>query len=749
MSLASLLLKILSISFFLTTTVFSAVVEKFIIDGNKRISDETVIMFSNVSLKDEITNKKINLILKDLYKTNYFENVNVSFEDKTLLIKVKEYPIIQKINYTGVKSKTLLEAITLNKLIKDKSPYNLFVLNNEKDRINKTIKELGYFNSKIDTYVEKLNDNLVIVNFNIDLRKKAKIKKISFIGNKIFKDRKLKRLIVSSEYKFWKIISGRKYLNLQFMEIDKRLLKNYYLNNGYYNATINSSFAKLVNDNEFELIFNIDAKNKFLFGEIKLDLPIDFDEKNFESINNLFRKIKNQPYSINAISKILDEIDEISSLRQYQHIKATVNENIISNKINLTFKIQETEKFFVKKINIYGNSVTQENVIRNQLEIDEGDPFNEILANKSINNLKSLNFFKNVTQDVIDGDDLNTKILDIFVEEKPTGEISASAGVGTTGSSIGFGIKENNFLGKGLSLDSNFLISSESFKGKLGIVNPNYKNTDKSLYFNIESLENDNLKNYGYKSNKTGFNVGTNFEYLRDFRLGIGSSNFYEKIETNDTASAAQQKQKGNYWDSFLNLDFNYDKRNQKFQTTSGFKSHYILDVPLVSDNNTLKNYYDYSYYFDLFDQNISTFSIMLNSAISITGDDIKLSERINLPSRKLRGFEVGRVGPRDGNDFIGGNYAAAINFSSTIPQFFEESQNVDFLFFIDTANVWGVDYDNALDDIYSGSIRSSTGVALDWFSPIGPLNFSLAYPITKDDGDKTETFRFNLGTTF
>ncbi len=749
MSLASLLLKILSISFFLTTTVFSAVVEKFIIDGNKRISDETVIMFSNVSLKDEITNKKINLILKDLYKTNYFENVNVSFEDKTLLIKVKEYPIIQKINYTGVKSKTLLEAITLNKLIKDKSPYNLFVLNNEKDRINKTIKELGYFNSKIDTYVEKLNDNLVIVNFNIDLRKKAKIKKISFIGNKIFKDRKLKRLIVSSEYKFWKIISGRKYLNLQFMEIDKRLLKNYYLNNGYYNATINSSFAKLVNDNEFELIFNIDAKNKFLFGEIKLDLPIDFDEKNFESINNLFRKIKNQPYSINAISKILDEIDEISSLRQYQHIKATVNENIISNKINLTFKIQETEKFFVKKINIYGNSVTQENVIRNQLEIDEGDPFNEILANKSINNLKSLNFFKNVTQDVIDGDDLNTKILDIFVEEKPTGEISASAGVGTTGSSIGFGIKENNFLGKGLSLDSNFLISSESFKGKLGIVNPNYKNTDKSLYFNIESLENDNLKNYGYKSNKTGFNVGTNFEYLRDFRLGIGSSNFYEKIETNDTASAAQQKQKGNYWDSFLNLDFNYDKRNQKFQTTSGFKSHYILDVPLVSDNNTLKNYYDYSYYFDLFDQNISTFSIMLNSAISITGDDIKLSERINLPSRKLRGFEVGRVGPRDGNDFIGGNYAAAINFSSTIPQFFEESQNVDFLFFIDTANVWGVDYDNALDDVYSGSIRSSTGVALDWFSPIGPLNFSLAYPITKDDGDKTETFRFNLGTTF
>ena len=137
----------------------------------------------------------------------------------------------------------------------------------------------------------------------------------------------------------------------------------------------------------------------------------------------------------------------------------------------------------------------------------------------------------------------------------------------------------------------------------------------------------------------------------------------------------------------------------------------------------------------------------MLSSAKSIKNKDIKLSERINIPSSKLRGFESGRIGPKDGDDFIGGNYASSLNFSSTIPQFFEESQNIDFLFFFDVANIWGVDYDSALDD--EGSIRSSTGIALDWFTPIGPLNFSLALPITKKNGDKTETFRFNLGTSF
>ena len=740
-------IKVIIFYIFFLTCVYSEIIDKISINGNDRISNKTVQMFANIELKDEISNNKLNQILKDLYETNFFENVKVQFENNTLTIVVNEYPIIQNINYNGIKSKTLLEEINFEKLIREKSPYNNITIEAEKNRLDNKIKEIGYYNSKIGITVENLDNNLVNINFNIELGDKAKIKKISFIGNKIFKDNKLKRLIASREYKFWKFISGRKYLNPNLVEIDKRLLNNYYLNNGYYNVSINSSFAKLIGNNEFELIYNIDAKNKIYFGDLKLDLPVDFDNENFRKINKLFKEIKNKPYSINTINKILDEIDEITALEQYQFINATVLENIDSDKINLTFKIKETKKIYVKKINIYGNSITEENVIRNQLELDEGDPFNKILFNKSINNIKSLNFFKTVDQKISDTDDLNTKIIDIFVEEKPTGEISATAGFGTSGGSIGFGIKENNFLGKGVSLDSNFLLSEESFKGKFSVTNPNFNNSDKSLYVSLLATEDDNMEKFGYKSNKTGFNIGTNFEYLDNFRLGLGTSNFYEVIKTNSTASKTQQDQKGNYWDSFLDIDFNYDKRNQKFQTSSGFLSYYAINLPLISEKNTLRNHYNYSNYFDLYNQNISSISFMLKSANSLTNDNVKLSERINIPSKKLRGFEAGRVGPKDGDDFIGGNFAAAINFSSTLPHFFEESQNIDFLFFFDVANIWGVDYDSALDD--EGSIRSSTGFALDWFTPIGPLNFSLALPITKKNGDKTETFRFNLGTSF
>ena len=166
----------------------------------------------------------------------------------------------------------------------------------------------------------------------------------------------------------------------------------------------------------------------------------------------------------------------------------------------------------------------------------------------------------------------------------------------------------------------------------------------------------------------------------------------------------------------------------------------------MISDTNTIKNYYSHSYYFDLFENNVSSISFYLEAANSLNNKDVKLSERIKIPSKRLRGFEGGRVGPKDGNDFIGGNYAYSLNFSSSIPQIFQESQNVNFLFFTDIADIWGVDYDSSLD---KSKIRSSAGLGLDWYSPIGPMNFSIAHPITKANSDKTESFRFNLGTTF
>ena len=737
----------LIILFYPISYLKSDIINNIQITGNERIPDETILMFSKFSVGDSLTEDSLNKILVDLYESNFFENVSILFKDNKLIIDVKENPLIQNINFKGIKAKKILEAIKDGLKLKERTSYNENFNKDDVSQIISNLKDLGYYFASVNSYVESFNGNIVDLTYDIDLGNKAKIKKISFIGDKVFKDSKLKSIIVSEEYKFWKFISGKKFLNENIIEFDKRLLKNFYLNKGFYNVKINSSFAKITGDDEFELVYNIDANKKIYFGQIDLSLPIDFDKNNFKKLDKLFLELKDEAYSLNSVSKILDTIDLIVLSEQFESVNAKVEEQIIDDKINLTFKILENEKFIVERINIYGNNITRENVIRNNLDIDEGDFYNEILTKKSENNIKSLNLFKSVSTRVIDGDNDQSKIIEIDVEEKATGEIMAGAGFGTDGGSLSFGVKENNYLGKGIRFSTDLTLNAESIKGQIGVSNPNYNNSDKLVYANVQVLEIDRLKDFGYKTNKTGFDVGTKFEYLEDFNLGVGTSTFYERIETDSLASARQKSQAGNYWDTFLKMNLDYDKRNQKFKTTNGFRSFYNIDLPIVSDTNTLTNSYDYKYYTELYENNITSASIFFKTANSLSGNDIKLSERLFIPSRRLRGFEAGKIGPKDGEDFVGGNYITSLNFNTTIPQLFPNAQSFDFVFFLDAANIWGVDYDSSING--GSDIRSSLGFGIDWLTVVGPLNFSLAQPITKSNGDITETFRFNLGTTF
>ena len=741
-------IKLLVIFFYLMFTSFprAEIVTKIDIVGNKRISSETIKMFAGVSLNDDLSENDLNIILKKLYDTNFFDLVSVKISNKGLFIKVKENPIIQNIDFRGIKALKILEGLKKNTTLKSRSSFNEVLLEKDKNEIKIFLKDIGYYFSKIEILKEDLEDNKVNIIYDISLGEKAKIKKISFIGEKIFKDKKLKAVILSEEYKPWKFITGKKYLNESMIDYDERLLKNFYLNKGYYNVVVNSSFAKMNDDQSFELIFNIDANSKLFFGELKIDLPNDFSKSNYEDVIKFFRKLENEPYSINRINDIVEKIETITVNEQYESIKATLQEKIVSDKININFKVEETEKFFIEKINIFGNNITRESVIRNQIEIDEGDPFNQILYAKSLNNIKSLNFFKEVNGEILDGDEFNTKIINIKLNEKPTGEIFAGVGTGTDGSNFSFGVKENNYLGRGVKVDTNLNVTEERVKGRFLVSNPNYKNSDKNLDLSLEATSIDKLGTSGYKSNITGFGIGTNFEYLDDLRFGLASRNTIENISVNSSASDRQKKQDGNYFDSLINFDFFYDKRNQKYQTTSGFFSNYSVKMPIISDTNTFTNTYNYKIFKELYENNVSTFSFLFQGASSLTGDDIKLSERLYVPGRKLRGFETGKIGPKDGNDYIGGNYLSIINATTTLPKILENVQGVDIVMFADAANIWGVDYDSSLDE---GGIRSSIGLGLDWLTPIGPLTFSFAQPITKESSDVEETFRFNIGTSF
>ncbi len=735
-----------------TNLSFSDQITEIKIIGNKRISNETILVLGDINSGQEFTNENLNYTLKKLYETNFFSDINVTFQNKILKIELTENPIIEKINIVGIKKKSLIDALKDSIVLKDRMSYTEFQFNKDINQIKNILKTSGYYFSSIKVTKEENSEfNSIVLNLDISLGKKAKIKDIVFIGDKKFKDKRLLELIASEEYKFWKFITNKVYLNKSLIDLDRRLLENYYKNNGYYNVQVLESFAELDVDNgSFKLIFNIDAGKKYYFNDFNLELPEDYNENDFKSIKKLFSSLLNKEYSLNNINLILDEIDQIASLQLYDFIKIDVSENIVDeNKINFNFYVKDSDKFYVEKINILGNFNTLEEVIRNRFIVDEGDPFNEILYNKSINDIRALGIFKNINTEIIEGSNSNTKIINLSVEEQPTGEISLGAGIGTTGGVLGGGLKEKNFMGSGVTLDTNFQISEEGIKGSVTYAKPNFNYTDNTLFTSVKSTTQDNLSSSGYKITTAGFSFGTKYEQYENLFFSPELDFTHEDLTTNSSASSSLKKQEGSYSDFYFNYGLMYDTRDNVYNPNKGNVFLFNQELPLISTDNEIKNTIRVTKYKSLNESKSMTgkASFYFSAVNSLDGSDVRISKRNYIPYSRLRGFEKGKVGPIDSGDYVGGNYSTAINFSTNLPGIMTSFENLDFSYFIDVGNVWGVDYDSSIDD--ASKIRSSTGIALDFLTPIGPLSFSWALPITKNSSDKTETFRFNLGTTF
>ena len=726
---------------------YSDILKNIVILGNDRLSKETVIMFSELELGKNINQNDLNISIKKLFSTDYFKDINMNFSNNILEIKIVENPIVQTIKINGIKNKSILEKLTDITKKSEKYPFLINKINYEKNLLTNILRNSGFYFAEIETNFLENANNSVDIYYDVNLGERALIQKINFIGNKIFKDTKLRNIISSEENKFWKVITSKKYLDEKRVKIDENKLINFYKTKGYYKVLVKSSFAKSIENKYFELNFNIDAGNKYYFNNISLNVDENFSDENFSSLKDIFEDLKGKKYSINSIKKILKEIDKIALQKEFVFINAKYEEKIVDNdKIDIEFKFENLEKFYVQKINIFGNFITEEKVIRNSLIVDEGDAYNQILFDKSISDIRAKDIFDSVNANVKQSStEKNSKIIDIVVEEKPTGEIYAGAGTGTSGSSITAGIKEKNYLGKGINLNTNLMISDDQIKGKFAVKNPNYKNSNKSLNTTIESTSSDFMTTSGYKTTRTGFGIGTGFEQYEDLFVNLDVSTYYEKLETSSTASTIKKQQEGDYFENLLSYSITLNKLDKNFQPTDGYLTKFSQILPIYSDELSIENTFNAARYYSVSDNLILSAKIFLKSINSID-DNVRVSKRVFIPSSKLRGFESGKIGPKDGTEFIGGNYGSALNINTTLPNVLSGYENIDLSLFFDAANLWHVDYNDSLD---SDKIRSSTGVSVNWFTAIGPLSFSYAIPITEASSDKTESFRFRIGTSF
>ena len=736
---------ILLFTFFVSKS-YAEVVDKVQVEGNERISLETIVIFGDISVGKNYEAPDINILIKKLYETTFFSKISIDLENNILKILVEENPIVDSIVFDGEKADKYKEQIEEQLSIKEKGSFVESYIKNDLSVLKEFYRVLGYYFVNIEVEIEKLKNNRVNLVYTIDKGEKAKIAKIYFLGDKKIRDKKLRDVITSQEATFWKFLSRNVYLAQDRVELDKRLLKNYYRNKGYYEVDITSSNVEYSEGEGFVLSYSINAGTRYRFKKIFANVSKALDQNAFIPLEKDFNKLVGNYYSQQKLNELLEKVDKLSERKELQFINHNILETLDGNGVEVKINIFEGEKVIIERINIAGNSVTNDSVIRSELIVDEGDPFSELLVSKSINEIKARNIFGEVSYKVLPGSSPDLKVLEISVEEKATGEVMAGAGVGTDGTSFQFAVKENNWLGRGVKLESALNVSQDKISGNILVVNPNYNFSGNEVSSNLDVSSTDRSDTSGFKSSKTGFELGTNFEQYEDIFVYPKISLAFEEIETDSTASAAIKKMEGNFFNSDLAYAVSLDKRNQTFKPTRGYKATFRQSLPLIQDSSAIMNGVDFSKYHDFSDDLIGAIKVHAKAINGIDGD-VRLTNRLYIPQTRLRGFNTYKVGPKDGNDYIGGNYTTTFGAEAQLPNLLPESYKTDISFFMDTGNIWGVDYSDAVNE--TNQIRSSIGLSANVYTIIGPLSFTLAESLSKSKDDETQSFNFRLGTSF
>jgi len=733
---------------FASSSTNAEMLKKLEIIGNSRISNETIKVYGEIEINKDYSDDNLNTVIKKLYDTKFFSDISTSFSNGVLRINVKENPIIDSIIIEGESAEKYKKAILKMLALKEKSSYIESDINQDVQTIKNFYKSLGYYTTEVVANIRKLGDDKNIINliYSIEKGVRNKISKVYFIGDKgKARDKRLRDVITSEEARFWKVLSRNIYLNPDRIELDKRLLKSYFLSLGYYSVEVLSSSVELKNESNVELTFSINAGQRFRIKKLSTDITPVFDKTIFKNLSSEFNKFAGEYYSPFKIQKILSKIDEIIDNNKLQFVQHSVSETLDKDGIDIVFKIFEGRKIQIERVNIVGNTVTNDSVIRSELLIDEGDPYSDIKVEQSISRLKARNIFKTVEYKLSDGSSKDLKVMDIKVEEKPTGEISAGAGVGTEGTSFSFSLRENNYLGKGLGIDTSLNMSQHSIRGGLSINDPNFRNSGNLVWGGFTNVRTDRPDS-GYENTLTQFDLGTKFEHLTNLYVSPSITLAFDELKTTGDASSSMKKQAGNFTELTFGYGIEKDNRDRPFMPTSGSIVSFNQGLPLYSDQASILNVINYTKYHS-FTENVIGALRFYGANITAIEANVRLNKRLHIPSRRLRGFESHMVGPKDGVDYVGGNYATVVNFEAALPNLLPESTQTDVAIFMDAGNLWGVDYDSSIND--SSGIRSSIGVSSNVYTPIGPLSFVFAQAMTKESTDTTQTFKFQIGTSF
>lgn len=734
---------------FAQTTSESITVSEIVISGNSRVSDSTISAYLPVRVGDTVSEERLDSAIDSLFATKLFNDVSINLDGTRITIVVAENPIVNRVNIEG--NDVLDDERLLAELdIQPRRVYTRKVAVDATQKLIEIYRLSGRYAAEVSPKVIRLDNNRVDLVFEVDEGPLIKVKSISFIGNEAFSDFALRQVISSRKARWWAFLSSVDKYDEDRLDYDARLLRQFYLGRGYANVDVKRVQGGLLADRSgFAITFEIYEGARYKLRDVSFTSQItDIDVSAFRDDIPLE---KGDWYNVKGLEQgLLNVTNSLGNLGYaFVDIRPQVNPDADGNELDIEISIGEGRKNYIERIEVVNNSRTRDSVVRREIEIVEGDPYNQLKLDKSVRNIRNLGFFSAVDVETIRGSTDDQTIAKINVEEQSTGDFSIGVGYSSLDkSTVSLGLNEKNFLGSGRALKFATSVSESRSDYRIGLTEPYF--LDRNLRSSAE-LFNQSLSNDTLTTKTSGIDLGMAFNAADDYyhRIGYQLSSA-ESTQTNSTATSLTGEENKDVLRSSVSYTIGRSTLDNRFDPTEGYLYELSETFSGIGGDVTfLKTSARASYFKPL---NFNSFILGVRGKAGFVdglGEKITQSSRFYLGGRAVRGFASGGIGPRDtGVDTsVGGNYMYAATAEVVSSYGLSDDLGVRWTVFTDIGSVWDTDYPSGVTAAEDDTMRQSVGAGFLWDTAVGPLTFYWADAVSKSSHDKVKRFQFNIGT--